>query len=336
MLFIAAIASSAAQAETSPKPVVPVTADNFNRAESDLYFAESVKESGGVGMIFHHRDVMPIDKQTVIRANRDTAYSSGVFDLDAGPVTVTLPDTHGRFMSMMVLNEDQYSIETVYAPGAYTYSKDKVGTRYVMLGLRTFVNPDDPKDLAKAHALQDAVKVTQHSRGTFEVPNWDKVSEKKVRDALLVLGSTIGDTEGMFGPKGAVDPIRHLIGTATGWGGNAPKDATYIAVVPARNDGKTIYRLNVKDVPVDGFWSISVYDRDGYFQKNTLGAYSLNNVTAKKSAGGAVDIQFGGCDSHVANCLPITPGWNYWVRLYRPHESILNGTWKFPEAQPKD
>ena len=26
----------------------------------------------------------------------------------------------------------------------------------------------------------------------------------------------------------------------------------------------------------------------------------------------------GGCDGKIANCLPITPGWNYWVRLYRP------------------
>ena len=27
-------------------------------------------------------------------------------------------------------------------------------------------------------------------------------------------------------------------------------------------------------------------------------------------------------------------GWNYMVRLYRPRAEILNGTWKFPEAQP--
>jgi hypothetical protein len=27
------------------------------------------------------------------------------------------------------------------------------------------------------------------------------------------------------------------------------------------------------------------------------------------------------------------PGWNYMVRLYRPRTEILNGTWKFPEAQ---
>ena len=45
-------------------------------------------------------------------------------------------------------------------------------------------------------------------------------------------------------------------------------------------------------------------------------------------------IQFGGCDGKNANCLPITPGWNYWVRFYRPRREILDGTYKFPEPQP--
>src|SRR5262249_1358814 len=135
-----------------------------------------------------------------------------------------------------------------------------------------------------------------------------------------------------FGPKGQVDPVRHLLGTAGGWGGNPDKDATYLSVTPARNDGKTVFRLNVKNVPVDGFWSISVYNAEGYFQKNDLNAYSVNNITGTRSDGGVV-VQFGGCDGRIANCLPITPGWNYTVRLYRPRPEILNSTWKFPEAQ---
>jgi hypothetical protein len=85
---------------------------------------------------------------------------------------------------------------------------------------------------------------------------------------------------------------------------------------------------------VDGFWSISLYNAEGYFQKNEHAAYSLNNLTSKKSANGSVTIQFGGYDGKTLNCLPIFPGWNYTVRLYRPRQEILDGTWRFPEPQP--
>jgi hypothetical protein len=44
---------------------------------------------------------------------------------------------------------------------------------------------------------------------------------------------------------------------------------------------------------------------------------------------------FGGCDGKIPNCLPTVPGWNYMVRFYCPRKEILDGTWKFPEAQPR-
>lgn len=312
----------------------PVTVDNFNRAESDLYFAGIVKDAGALGTFHHSREPASIDHQTVIRLNRDTLYSSALFDLDAGPVTVTMPDAGERFMSMQVISEDHYVPEVNYGAGSYTLDREKVGTRYVAVAIRTLVDPNSPEDLKQVHALQDAIKVEQASAGTFEIPDWEQASQKTVRDALLVLATTIPDFKGAFGKKGDVDPVRHLIGTAAGWGGNPDKDATYLNITPADNDGTTVYRLTVKDVPVDGFWSVSLYNAEGYYEKNADNGYSVNNVTAKKSEGGAVDIQFGGCDGKIPNCLPIMKGWNYTVRLYRPREEILNGTWKFPEPEP--
>jgi hypothetical protein len=90
----------------------------------------------------------------------------------------------------------------------------------------------------------------------------------------------------------------------------------------------------VKDVPVDGFWSITVYNSEGYLEPNQYAADSVNTITAKKGTEGSVAIQFGGCDGEIPNCLPIMKGWNYTVRLFLPLPEILNGTWKFPEAQP--
>lgn len=326
--------TGAALAQSSPADSTPVTVDNFVRAESDLYFRGMLKDSGAVGTFLHRREPARIDNQTVIRLNRDTLYSSAVFDLDAGSVTITLPDTGKRFMSMQVINEDHYVPEVVYGKGAYTLTKDKVGTRYVAVAIRTLVDPANPKDVDEVHGLQDAIKVSQKATGKFEAPNWDSASQKKVRDALLVLGSTIPDFKKAFGTKSDVDPVRHLIGSAAAWGGNPDKDAIYLNVTPTGNDGRTIYKLDVKNVPVNGFWSVSVYNAEGYYEKNTYDAYSINSITGERRADGSIAVQFGGCDGKIPNCLPITKGWNYTVRLYRPRPEILTGKWKFPEPQP--
>ena len=131
-----------------------------------------------------------------------------------------------------------------------------------------------------------------------------------------------------------MDALDHLIGTAIGWGGNPRSAADYQSFYPARNDGQTIHTLTFRDVPVDGFWSISVYNDKGYFQENALNAYSLNNLTAKPNPDGGYTVRFGGCQASTPNCLPIVKGWNYTIRLYRPRKEILDGSWKFPDAQP--
>lgn len=206
-----------------------------------------------------------------------------------------------------------------------------------MVAVRTLVDPSNPADLQQVHALQDAMKVDQPGGpGTFETPKWDPVSQKKVRDALLVLASTLPDASRMHGTKADVDPVCFVIGAATGWGANPPKEAIYLNIFPSRNDGSTIYKLQVKDVPVNGFWSVNVYNAEGYFQQNQYNAYSLNNITAKKNEDGSITVQFGGGDGKISNCLPIMKGWNYMVRLYRPRPEILDGKWKFPEAQPEN
>jgi hypothetical protein len=329
-LMLAAI--NGAQAQAPAGNAVPVTVDNFTRAESDLYFGGILKDSGAIGKLFHRREPARIDNQTVIRLNRDTLYSSALFDLDAGPVTITLPDAGGRFMSMQVINDDHYVPEVVYSKGSYTLTRNKVGTRYAAVAIRTLVDPANEKDIRDVHALQDAITVSQKNPGQFEAPDWDQASQKKVRDALLVLATTIPDFRKAFGTKGQVDPVRHLIGTAAGWGGNPDKDAIYLSITPPKNDGATIYKLNVKNVPVDAFWSVSLYNAEGYYEKNSYDGYSINSITGRKSPDGSITIQFGGCDGKVLNCLPIMKGWNYTVRLYRPRPEILSGKWKFPEA----
>jgi len=249
-------ASTAAVAQNA----VPVTVDNFKRAETDHYLAMNVKDAGGLGKLHHSREPADIDKQTVIRMNRDTLYSFVAFDLAAGPATITMPDAGKRFMSMMVVNQDHYVQAVYYDHKPHTLTQKDMGTRYAFVAIRTLVDPNDPKDLEAVQKLQDGIKVSQKSAGKLELPNWDEAKLNEIREALLVL-SKHTTYEHAFGSKADVNPIHHLIGTASGWGGNPDKDAAYAGASPAKNDGKTVYKMKVPaQVPVDAFWSVSVYN----------------------------------------------------------------------------
>jgi hypothetical protein len=331
-----AVMSAVALPQAPSRPTVRVTIDNYNRAQSDVYFA-LIAKGGGFGKFRHGRDLAPIGRGGIIRPNRDTLYSLAIFDLDAGPVTITLPDPGKHFMTMQVINEDQYTQPVYYGAGSHTLTREMIGTRYAGVAVRVLVDPRDKNELEQIHSLQDAIEVTQQNPGTFQVSNWDEASRKKVQVALLQLGTTISDTRRMYGAhENQVDPVRHLIGSAMLWGGAEEKDAIYLPITPESNDRTTIYQLTVRNVPVDGFWSLTVYNSEGYIEPNKYEAYSVNSYTAIKGLDGSVTVQFGGCDGTIPNCLPIMKGWNYTVRLFRPRPEILDGRWKFPLAAPEN
>jgi hypothetical protein len=308
----------------------PVNIDNFIRAETDFYMKSAV-DMGCFGKLCHVRGPLPVAAQTVIRTNLDTPYSIGVFDLNA-PVTITMPDPGKRFQSMMILNQDHYIKHVSYGPGAVTLTRDKIDTRYAYVMVRTFMDPGNAADRAAGAALQDRVGIAQSSLGTFESPDWDQEQRAAVRAGLLAGGRYLPDAKNAFGDEGQVDPVRRLFATAGGWGGNAEKDAIYLNRSVPDQAGTQAYTLTVGQVPVDGFWSVTVYNAKGFYE-DPISAVSVNSVTAKQGPGGSTTIRFGG-DPGAPNYLRIMPGWNYTVRLYRPRSKILEGGWKFPAAVP--
>ena len=308
-----------------------VTVDNYARAETDRTLQAYV-DAGGFGKFAHFREVTPIDKQDVIRMNRDTLYSIGVFDLTT-PVTITKPDTDGRFQSLQIINQDHSNLTAPTEPGEITFTQEEVGSRYVFLLFRTFLDPSDPEDVKAAQAAQDAIVVTQEDAGSFEVPEWDLDSMAAMRDAGNVLALSAADSSGFFGDRSKMNPLDHFMGTASGWGGNPKEAAMYLFLTEEKNDGVTPYSVTAKDVPVDGFWSITMYNKDGFMEANDADAYSFNNVTSQRNDDGSVTINFGGCDDGRVNCLPITEGWNTIVRLYVPGSELLDGSWTFPKFE---
>jgi len=330
------VALTPAHAQFSPVSVnkldyVKVTAQNYVRAESDIQMKGYINVFGCFGKLHHNRAPYDVNNQITIRGNRDTYYSFGVFDLSS-PLTVELPENNGRYQSIMIVSQN-HSIWGLYGPKKGTLTPENVGSRYVFLVVRTFVDPNDEADVAAAQKLQDQVTYQQEKIGNFEVPDWKIEEVEEARNQINFTGSTNPAWGKAFGVKEELEPVYWMLGAAYGWGGLPGKDATYQNFVPEQNDGKTAYTLTAKDVPVDAFWSVTLYDEKGLMPINKYDAYSFNNVTAKKSKDGSITIHFGG-DPKQANFIPIVTGWNYIVRLYRPRTEILEGGWTFPEPEP--
>ena len=318
------------------EPTVPVTVETFAEAETHTMMQGAIA-LGASGNWHHIRQLTPLNQQTVVRMNQDTLYSGAVLDLTE-PATIVKPDIGDRYQSIMVINEGHFTKLALYEPGRYTLTKEDMGSRYVSITARTLVDAEDPQDLAEAHVAQDGLGIIQEHSGTFEVPNWDQDSLTRIRDALKVLGAHLGDRSRAYGPNiDEVDPVAHVIASADAWGGWKPENAVYLSFVPRQNDGKTPYVLTLRDVPAgkSAFWSISVYNADGYFQENPHGKYVVNSRKAEANADGSVTIHFGG-DPTKPNFLPVMESWNYMLRIYLPQEAYFDGSWRAPEALPAD
>jgi hypothetical protein len=310
---------------------IAVNADNFVRAETDRMFRDLAGAAGAVNRWSHNREPTPVDQQTVIRMNRDTLYSFAVVDL-AAEATVTLPESGPRYLSVMVVNQDHYINHVFHHAGTYQLNQDEFDTRYVVLAARVLADPNDAEDLATAHQIQDGLTIAAASAEPYAMPDYDEQSFASARAAVLQLAALGGGVTRTFGPRQSVDPIHHLLGTAFGWGGLPETEAVYEAISPDLPVAD--YQIHVADVPVDAFWSVSVYNADGFFEPNDQNAYSINNITATKNGDGTITVNLGAGPSDQPNFLPITNGWNYLVRLYRPQAPIRDGQWRFPTLEP--
>ncbi len=296
-------------------------------------FRDIQASAGGIGIFRHNSTPARIDEQTVIRLNRDTLYSFVIVDL-AEPAVLTLPDAGGRYCSAMVVNEDHFVNKIFHEPGEHRLTRDEYGSRYVLVGVRILVDPTDPADVAAVNAIQQRLALTTTASQPFSMPDYDSESLDATREALLALARGIDNFDRTFGTSKEIDPVRHLIGCAAGWGGLPTSEATYIGVDPNMPPGD--YELVFKDVPVDAFWSVSVYNRGGFFEPNEKNLYTVNSVTGKPNADGSVTVRLvsSAVDKTPPNAIITPPGWNYLIRLYRPRAEILDGRWTPPVLTP--
>lgn len=306
-----------------------VNVDNFARAETDAMLAGIVDIIGAVNTIHHDRELAPLDRQPVIRQNRDTLYSVAVIDISQG-AGFTIPEFGNRYLSVMLINQDHYINSVFHAPGHYRLVPEELGSEYVVLAGRVLFDPDDQGDLALVHAIQDGMVLDAAASRPFEPARFDTGSHTRTRDALLALAEGLPGYSRSFGSADRVDPVHHLIGTASGWGGLPDEEAAYFSVFPTVAPGR--YCITLRDVPADAFYSVSVYNADGYFEPGPSGRTNVNSVFGARNADGSMTVWLGDYDDGRPNVLQTPVGWNLLIRLYRPRAGDIQ-RWTPPAVE---
>jgi len=310
-----------------------VTDDNYGLAESEIIFADyvariaAVTGTNGVGEWLHMRKGADPKDRTVMRINFDTIYSSMILDLTE-PATLTMPEIGGRYQSAWLITDEHYNPMAFVDPGTYTLTQENVGRRHATLVMRTQVNVMDPDDLEVVHAIQDQLKVEQKDKGSYTPSgNWDMEEVLAMRAKYQKIAQDEGiSSEVMFGKKGEVPLKEHNVGTAAGWGGFTAERAVYPSIYSDSTEPQT---LSLKDVPAGAFWSVTVYDAEGYPQGDS---YNINSAFAVADEDGSYTIHFGGAMDAV-NYMDIFEGWNLALRIYEPTEAYFNGEWVMPELE---
>ena len=313
-----------------------VTEENYALAETQVIFTGYVSKiaqatkTNGTGILIHKRQTPDPTDKTIVRINFDTRYSFAILDLTTD-ATLVLPETDGRYQSAWFITEEHYNPMGINNPGTYKITQKDMGSRYVMVVVRTQVNMADEKDMAAVSALQNKIKLIQEEKGEYVASyKWDmdEILQMRKKYQQIMLQQHI-TADKMFGKKGEVDLVAHNCGVAAGWGGMTPEQSVYVNYVPKDENP---YTLTLKDVPVadNAFWSITVYDENGFVKE---APYNINSSFAKTEPDGSAIIHFGG-DESANNYLRTFKGWNFVLRLYVPTEAVFNGSWKKPELVP--
>lgn len=297
-------------AKSEESTSIIVTQENFPQAYTNLRFDAIVKKAGGINTFLE----MPVPssdpaKQFVVRMNRDTYYSTSIFDM-TGDVYITIPETD-KYVTIQIVDENHETQRMIYGAGRH---KLTAKTDHAFVIIRTL-----------DENLRQNIKAEASSNKPFVVKNWDKDSFAKVEKAGNMDFSDGYDQSKAFGNKesGQTDYMNY-VGVAGGWGGAMVEDNIYQTSPYMSTDG--CYEMTFIDPEAVYFWSATVYNGDGYMFNDV--AHISSEMNPVKNEDGTITIRFG-CDGQ-ANNIPIREGnttgkFNVLMRHYGPSDMVSNG-----------
>lgn len=309
---------------------ITVTPETYIRAESDRQFAEIITMAGTVNQLYHFRTPTPLDKQNIVRMNRDTLYSMGVVDTSQG-ATITVPELpQGRYASVYLVDNDHYCPFVIYEPGEHDLPTE---TKYLGVGIRIKVfDPKDAEEVAVVNQLQDQFVVEAGAADPFPGLKWDMASLQELTTQYERDSAEYSSWKGMMGPRGNVDEATRHIAAAAAWGLFPEWDATYLNY--SGNHASDIAHKATYQVPENNaFWSITVYGNDGFMKNENC---IVNSSNVKLNEDGSFTVWYGSQEQcgDVPNRIDVTEGWNFLMRIYRPGPSVLDGSYTLPKAEP--
>lgn len=298
-----------------------VTRDNFATAETHRYF-QDFTDQGAVNTFIHEEDVVvALDKQTVIRSNIDMFYSHAIVDISEG-ATLTLPETDGRLRLVQIIDANHYTTDVFYDAGTHELTS-RSGAQYVYAFMRTIADPTEVEDQDKARAIMMGASINSKGGRPFKSEfGFDPDDVVEMRREIIQEGGYT-DSRGAFGDVHEIQNFDlFTFAAATGWGGLPEAHAAYW--VAESNLDAACATMTIEAPPVDHYWSLTVYDADGWLAHQHPVRSSFSTTPNED---GTLTFHFG-CGEDALNNIEVTENWSYALRMYGPQEPILNGSYK--------
>ncbi|WP_117233809.1 DUF1254 domain-containing protein [Vibrio maerlii] len=305
-----------------------VTEDNFILAESDKYFFEQ-QAQGSTNKFKHDRNLVSQETQTVVRQNRDTLYSKGIFDTE-GSVTFELP-IHDDYQSIQIIDEQHRTVAVLYSEqgkNKVTVTPDMLSSgQHVWVVVRTQIDSVSDKDLMQGHMKQDAIKVTTDEYTRYTPKGFDQKSREKVRlqleghvaqlDFTKAMGApTVGSNHDSV-PERNVEQFHALGMTSMGFGGLPSEHAFYKVLLADDRSGECqTMTFDAPPLTENGFFSITTYGADAYIHTDNF-ALSSREGELKANKDGSYTVNFN-CGDNAINNIDVEKGWTGILRMYQP------------------